>query len=79
MTVEALGLGRLPHCEFLRAFDKDEKNQDRIVWESFCGGKPEGPIGPEPCLYPAGVSGWENCESCASLRKEQKKKEQTVL
>lgn len=74
MTVESLGLGQLPHCEFLRAFDKEEKNADRIVWESFCGGKPETVYGPEPCLYPGGVAGWENCEGCQKLRKEKAKK-----
>lgn len=74
MSVESLHLADLPHCEFLRAWDKNEKNANRIVWDSFCGGKPEGIFGPEPCLYPAGVSGWENCEGCATLRKKTKGK-----
>lgn len=71
MSVEH-SLADLPHCEFLRAWDKDETNPYRIVWESFCGGRPETLLGPEPCLYPGGVSGWEDCPGCVRLREKIK-------
>lgn len=77
MTAERVHLSEIPHCEFMRAWDPEEEDQDKVVWDSFCGGRPESVYGPYPCLYPAGVTGWEDCPACNTLR-ENVKKEKVV-